>query len=93
MIRESGCSDVQKMPRDLDVEENIVDMAKNIEKFICLPQGAYGVVYRARDSSGRYVALKKIRISLTTDGIPMTTLREISLLKNLDSYSHPHIVK
>ncbi|CRK96274.1 CLUMA_CG009696, isoform A [Clunio marinus] len=55
--------------------------------------GAYGVVYRARDTSGRYVALKKIRISLTSDGIPMTTLREISLLKNLDSYNHPHIVK
>lgn len=60
---------------------------------LCYPSGAYGIVYRARDTSGRYVALKKIRISLTSEGIPMTTLREISLLKNLDSYSHPHIVK
>lgn len=55
--------------------------------------GAYGVVYRAIDPTGRYVALKKIRISLTADGIPMTTLREIALLKNLDSFNHPHIVK
>ncbi|XP_070499228.1 cyclin-dependent kinase 6 [Chironomus tepperi] len=56
--------------------------------------GAYGIVYRARDqTNGTYVALKKIRISITSDGIPMTTLREISLLKNLDSYNHPHIVK
>lgn len=74
-------------------------MAKNIgiylnskNSFVILV-GAYGIVYRARDTSDRYVALKKIRISLTSDGIPMTTLREISLLKNLDSYNHPHIVK
>lgn len=51
------------------------------------------MVYRAIDPTGRYVALKKIRISLTADGIPMTTLREIALLKNLDSFNHPHIVK
>jgi cyclin-dependent kinase 4 len=60
---------------------------------LCLYLGAYGVVYRAIDVTGRYVALKKIRISLTADGIPMTTLREIALLKNLDSFNHPHIVK
>lgn len=62
--------------------------------YVLNPAGAYGVVYRARDNTnGGYVALKKIRISITSDGIPMTTLREISLLKHLDSYNHPHIVK
>ncbi|CAO1326740.1 unnamed protein product [Diamesa tonsa] len=30
---------------------------------------------------------------MSADGIPMTTLREISLLKNLDSYQHPNVVK
>lgn len=56
--------------------------------------GAYGIVYRARDqTTGDYVALKKIRISITSGGVPMSTLREISILKNLDSYNHPHIVK
>ena len=61
--------------------------------YVLRPLGAYGIVYRARDqTNGTYVALKKIRISIASDGIPMTTLREISLLKNLDSYNHPHIV-
>lgn len=39
------------------------------------------------------VALKKVRVRLTDDGIPMSTLREISVLKQLDSYEHPNIVR
>lgn len=84
--------DVRKATRDLNMPENIGICFISKSSFVILA-GAYGIVYRARDTSGRYVALKKIRISLTSDGIPMTTLREISLLKNLDSYNHPHIVK
>ncbi|XP_030746467.1 cyclin-dependent kinase 4 [Sitophilus oryzae] len=57
-------------------------------------RGAYGTVYRARDKqSGQEVALKKVCIPLTDDGIPMNTLREIALLKQLNSYDHPNIVK
>lgn len=78
--------------RDLNMAKNIGICLNSKNSFVILV-GAYGIVYRARDTSDRYVALKKIRISLTSDGIPMTTLREISLLKNLDSYNHPHIVK
>lgn len=56
--------------------------------------GAYGTVYRARNrTNNTYVALKKIRVSLTEDGIPMNTLREIGLLKQLDSHEHPNIVR
>lgn len=32
-------------------------------------------------------------IPLTEDGIPMNTLREIALLKQLNAYKHPNIVK
>lgn len=39
------------------------------------------------------MALKKIRVSLTEDGIPMNTLREIALLKQLDTHEHPNIVR
>lgn len=39
------------------------------------------------------MALKKVRVGLTDDGIPMSTLREIALLKQLDSFQHPNIVK
>lgn len=58
--------------------------------------GAYGTVYKARDlaNSGQIVALKKIRVPLTEDGIPTSTVREIALLRQLDeSYQHPNIVR
>nr|CAD7453300.1 unnamed protein product [Timema tahoe] len=57
--------------------------------------GAYGTVYKAKDLSnnGMIVALKKVRVPLTDDGVPMSTLREISLLKQLDTYEHPNIVR
>lgn len=58
------------------------------------PSGAYGTVYRARDkASDSIVALKKMRFSLTEDGVPMAILREISLLKQLEKFDHPNIVR
>lgn len=66
-------------------------------KLLCIQHltGAYGTVYRARDlaNPGRIVALKKVRVALTEDGVPMSTLREIALLKQLDAFQHPNIVK
>ncbi|CAG9764308.1 unnamed protein product [Ceutorhynchus assimilis] len=57
-------------------------------------RGAYGTVYKARDKqTGQEVALKKVCIPLSEDGIPMNTLREIALLKQLNAYDHPNIVK
>lgn len=58
-------------------------------------QGAYGTVYKARDrkNADQIVALKKVRVALTEDGIPMNTLREIALLKQLETFKHPNIVK
>lgn len=57
--------------------------------------GAYGTVYKARDrkNADQIVALKKVRVALTEDGIPMNTLREIALLKQLETFKHPNIVK
>lgn len=56
--------------------------------------GAYGTVYRAKNrSSDQVVAMKKIRVPLADDGVPMSTLREISLLRHLDQYEHPNIVR
>lgn len=40
--------------------------------------------------TGEVVALKKTKIENQSDGIPSTTLREISILHEL---SHPNIVK
>lgn len=54
-------------------------------------EGAYGVVYKARDTvTGRFVALKKIKLENEADGISSSTLREITLLMQLN---HENIVK
>ncbi|CAG8340888.1 unnamed protein product, partial [Penicillium nalgiovense] len=47
-------------------------------------QRAYGVVYKARELNypNRIVALKKVRLE-ADEGVPSTTIREISLLKEM----------
>ena len=56
--------------------------------------GAYGTVYKARDrASDKIVAIKKVKLALTEDGVPMSVLREISLLKQLGKSNHPNIVR
>lgn len=63
------------------------------EELSLIGNGAYGTVYKARDKvSGQVVALKKVRVPLTEDGLPMSTLREIATLKQLERFEHPHIV-
>lgn len=53
-------------------------------------EGTYGVVYKAKNrSTGRLVALKKIRLETEAEGVPSTAIREISLLKELE---HPNVV-
>ncbi|KAF3619812.1 cell division control protein 2 D [Capsicum chacoense] len=62
------------------------------EKLEKVGEGTYGKVYRARDRvTGKIVALKKTRLHEDEEGVPPTTLREISLLRMLSR--DPHIVK
>jgi cyclin-dependent kinase 2 len=61
---------------------------RKIEK---VGEGTYGVVYKAEDTqTGAIIALKKIRLEHEDEGIPSTSIREISLLKELN---HPNIVR
>lgn len=56
-----------------------------------LGEGTYGVVYKAVDKrTNETVALKKILLEGEEEGIPATSLREISILKDL---KHPNIVE
>lgn len=42
------------------------------------------MVYKAKDiNTGNIVALKKIRLEAEDEGVPSTSIREISLLKEL----------
>ena len=61
------------------------------EKLNRIGEGTYGIVYRARDTkSGEIVALKKMRMEREKDGIPVSGLREISILLACD---HENIVR
>jgi len=69
--------------------------SSHYEEIALIGNGAYGTVYKARDTSndGQMVALKKVRVPLSEEGVPMSTLREISLLKQMEKYEHPNIVR
>jgi len=63
----------------------------NFEKVEKIGEGTYGVVYKAIDKrSNTVVALKKIRLENEDEGVPSTTIREVSLLRELSN--HPNIV-
>lgn len=68
-----------------------MDRYQKIEKNSAVGEGTYGVVYKAKDKqTGSFVALKRIRLEVEDEGIPSTTLREISVLRQL---KHPNIVE
>ena len=56
-----------------------------------IEEGSYGVVSRAKQkSTGIVVALKKLKMDYTSDGFPVTGLREIQTLM---AARHTHIVR
>ncbi|KAM6117944.1 cyclin-dependent kinase 10 isoform 1-T1 [Pterocles gutturalis] len=64
---------------------------KEFEKLNRIGEGTYGIVYRARDTlTDETVALKKVRMDNEKDGMPISSLREITLLLQL---RHPNIVE
>ncbi|KAK9838165.1 hypothetical protein WJX81_005984 [Elliptochloris bilobata] len=61
------------------------------EKCETLGEGTFGVVFKAiHKETGQVVAIKKIRLGKAKEGVNMTALREIKLLKELHS---PYIVR
>ena len=67
------------------------DDMENFQKIEKIGEGTYGIVYKAKDKiTNQFVALKKIRLEIESEGVPSTAIREISLLKELE---HPGIVQ
>ncbi|XP_078280636.1 cyclin-dependent kinase 6-like [Rhinoraja longicauda] len=58
-------------------------------------EGAYGKVYKARDleNNGKCVALKRIAVPRTPEGIPLIVIREVAWLKHLALFDHPNIIR
>jgi len=64
---------------------------QNYKKIEKIGEGTYGIVYKAiYKPDNTTVALKKIRLEGEDEGVPSTSIREISILKEL---RHENIVK
>lgn len=67
---------------------HITNRYQKLEK---LGEGTYGIVYKAQDQETlSFVAIKQTKILQEEEGVPSTTLREVSVLKTI---SHPNVVK
>ncbi|XP_054285526.1 cyclin-dependent kinase 12-like isoform X2 [Macrosteles quadrilineatus] len=70
-----------------DWGERCVDVFEVITQ---IGEGTYGQVYKARDKrTGELVALKKVRLENEKEGFPITAVREIKILRQLN---HKNIV-
>ncbi|KAH9593067.1 Protein kinase domain [Trypanosoma melophagium] len=57
-----------------------------------LGEGTYGVVFRARNAvTGAMYAIKKLKLDGHSEGVPATTVREVTLLHDLRH--HPNVVR
>lgn len=64
------------------------------EEISVIGNGAYGTVYKGIDlKTSKIVAMKRIRIKITEEGLPISTIREIAYLKHLEKYENENIVK
>ncbi|XP_052802301.1 cyclin-dependent kinase 12-like [Mya arenaria] len=65
--------------------EGCVDMYNIIE---IIGEGTFGQVYKAKDgATGELVALKKVRLENEKEGFPITAVREIKILRQLNHAS------
>lgn len=71
------------------------EFKQNYEKVSRIGSGAYGEVWKARDTLNpeMMVALKRIRSPADEDGVSTSLLREVSLLIELNRHNNEHIVK
>ncbi|XP_033106162.1 cyclin-dependent kinase 13-like [Anneissia japonica] len=73
--------------KEADWGERCVDVFNIIAP---VGEGTYGQVYKAKDKDkGEMVALKKVRLDNEKEGFPITAIREIKILRQLN---HPSIV-
>ncbi|XP_042332974.1 cyclin-dependent kinase 6 isoform X1 [Sceloporus undulatus] len=74
------------------------NMALPDQQYECVAEigeGAYGKVFKARDlkNGGRFVALKRVRVQTSEEGMPLSTIREVAVLRHLETFEHPNVVR
>lgn len=76
--------------------DNPVWENSNYEILAEIGEGAYGKVYKARETGEkqRLVAVKRLNIGADPDaGIPQFMIREVALLRKIGYFNHPNVVK
>ncbi|VVC39382.1 Hypothetical protein CINCED_3A006236 [Cinara cedri] len=99
-FRQRAKSPILKRPIVLNKSRSITDFnltrtgLRNIELFEIISQigeGSYGQVYKAKEKkTNHFVALKKVRLENESEGFPITAIREIKILRQLN---HKNIVR
>ncbi|XP_051970918.1 cyclin-dependent kinase 13-like [Xyrauchen texanus] len=79
-------------PRFGEIKETEIDWGKRcVDKFEIIGitgEGTYGQVYKAKDKdTAELVALKKVRLDNEKEGFPITAIREIKILRQLNHKS------
>ncbi|MCI4391741.1 hypothetical protein PGIGA_G00137770 [Pangasianodon gigas] len=79
-------------PRFGEKRQTQIDWGKRcVDKFNIIGiigEGTYGQVYKAKDKdTGELVALKKVRLDNEKEGFPITAIREIKILRQLNHRS------
>lgn len=106
-VRESGSSSSPGIPRNIfnkrrrrrgGGDSAIMDkesVGTQYEPVAEIGEGAYGKVYKARDlkNGGRFVALKRVRVQTEEEGMPLSTIREVAVLRQLEAFEHPNVVR
>jgi len=66
--------DEDQLPQD-DSTNSLLENYIKIDK---IGEGTYGIVYKGQEKkTGRFVAMKKIRLESEDEGVPSTAIREI----------------
>lgn len=98
-FRQRAKSPILKRPIVLNSSTSITDInltrtgLRNVELYQIISQigeGSYGQVYKAKEkTTNNCVALKKVRLENESEGFPITAIREIKILRQLN---HKNIV-
>ncbi|GLJ06151.1 hypothetical protein SUGI_0032460 [Cryptomeria japonica] len=70
-------------------KEKKMEVYESLEKIEKIGEGTYGKVYKVKDiNTGQIFVLKKLKIENNDEGVSVSTLREISLLRALSNRSY-----